>query len=39
VSKRKLQGGSNLLSALASTIGMTVGVGLPMAMVIIWVCS
>jgi hypothetical protein len=38
MSKRDLQG-SNLLSALVSTIGMAVGVGLPMAMVIIWVCS
>ena len=31
--------GTDLLSALALTIGNALGVGLPLAVLIIWVCS
>jgi len=36
---RELQAGASLLSAFAAMIGGAVGVGLPMALIIIWVCS
>ena len=36
---RELEAGVNLLSAFALMIGGALGVGLPMALVIIWVCS
>jgi hypothetical protein len=29
----------NLLSALASTIGGAIGIGVPLALLIIWLCS
>jgi hypothetical protein len=35
----ELRAGVNLLSAFALTIGGALGVGLPMTLVIIWVCS
>jgi hypothetical protein len=38
MSGREVQAG-NLLSAFALTIAGALGVGLPMALVIIWVCS
>jgi hypothetical protein len=34
-----VQAETNLLSAFALTIASTLGVGLPMALVIIWICS
>jgi hypothetical protein len=39
MSRRGVQVEDNLLSAFALTIGGALGVGLPMALVIIWVCS
>ena len=39
MTKRELQVEDNLLSAFAITIGGALGVGLPMALVIIWLCS
>jgi hypothetical protein len=39
MSGREIQADDNLLSALASMIGGALGVGLPIALVIIWVCS
>jgi hypothetical protein len=39
MSRREVQVEDNLLSAFALTIGGALGVGLPMALVIIWVCS
>lgn len=39
MSVRELQAGANLLSAFALMIGSAFGIGLPMALVIIWVCS
>jgi hypothetical protein len=36
---REIQADDNLLSAFASMIAGALGVGLPMALVIIWVCS
>jgi len=39
MSGRAVWAGTSLLSALVSTIGGAVGVGLPMALVIIWICS
>lgn len=39
MSRRKVQADNNLLSAFASIIGGALGVGLPMAVVIIWACS
>jgi hypothetical protein len=39
MSGHELQAAENLLSAFALTIGGALVVGLPMAFVIIWVCS
>jgi hypothetical protein len=39
MSRREGQVDDSLLSAFALTIGGALGVGLPMALVIIWVCS
>jgi hypothetical protein len=39
MSGREIQADDNLLSAFVSMIGGALGVGLPMALVIIWVCS
>jgi shikimate kinase len=39
MSKREARAGDNLLSAFALTIGGALGVGLPMTLVIIWLCS
>jgi hypothetical protein len=39
MSSREVQSDDNLLSAFALMIGGALGVGLPMALVIIWVCS
>jgi hypothetical protein len=39
MSSREVQADDNLLSAFALMIGGAFGVGLPMALVIIWVCS
>ena len=39
MSVRELQAGANLLSAFALMIGGALGVGFPMTLVIIWVCS
>lgn len=39
MSGREIQVDDNLLSAFASMIAGALGVGLPMALVIIWVCS
>jgi hypothetical protein len=36
---REMQPEANLLSAFALTIGGALGVGLPIALVIIWLCS
>lgn len=35
----EIQADDNVLSAFASMIGGALGVGLPMALVIIWICS
>jgi hypothetical protein len=37
--RREVQAEDNLLSAFALMIADALGVGLPMALVIIWVCS
>jgi hypothetical protein len=39
MSGRQLQAGADILSALAIMIGGAFGVGISMALVIIWVCS
>jgi hypothetical protein len=39
MSGRAVWAGTTLLSALVTTIGGAVGVGLPVAVVIIWICS
>jgi hypothetical protein len=39
MSLREVQAEDNLLSAFALTIAGAFGVGFPMALVIIWVCS
>ena len=39
MSGRAVWAGTTLLSAFVTTIGAAVGVGLPMAVVIIWICS
>jgi hypothetical protein len=39
MSRREVQVEDSFLSAFALTIGGALGVGLPMALVIIWVCS
>lgn len=39
MSRRATQADDNLLSAFALMIGGALGVGLPMALVIIWLCS
>jgi hypothetical protein len=39
MSVREFQAGLNLLSAIALMIGGAIGVGFPMTLVIIWVCS
>lgn len=39
MSGREIQADDNVLSAFASMIGGALGVGLPMALVIIWICS
>ena len=39
MSGRAVWAGTSLLSAFVSTIGGAVGVALPMAVVIIWICS
>jgi hypothetical protein len=39
MSVRKFRAGGNLLSAIALMIGGALGVGFPMTLVIIWVCS
>jgi hypothetical protein len=39
MSRRVVQAEANLLSAFALTIAGTLGVGLPMTLVIIWICS
>jgi hypothetical protein len=39
MSVRELDTRANLLSAFASVIGGALGIGLPMALLIIWVCS
>jgi len=39
MSRRVVQAEANLLSAFALMIASTLGVGLPMALVIIWICS
>jgi hypothetical protein len=39
MSRRVVQAEANLLSAFAMTIAGTLGIGLPMAMLIIWICS
>jgi hypothetical protein len=39
MSRREAQAEDNLLSAFALTIGGAFGIGLPMALVIIWLCS
>jgi hypothetical protein len=39
MSRREVQAEENLLSAFVLMIGGALGVGLPMALVIIWICS
>jgi hypothetical protein len=39
MSRRAVQAEENLLSALALMIANVLGVGLPMALLIIWICS
>jgi hypothetical protein len=39
MSRHEAQAEDNLLSAFALTIGGALGVGLPMTLVIIWLCS
>jgi len=39
MSRREIQADENLLAAFALTIGGALGAGLPMALLIIWVCS
>ena len=39
VSGREFQAAANVLSAFALTIGGALGAGLPMALLIIWLCS
>ena len=39
MSSREVQADDNLLSAFALMIGGALGVGFPMALVIIWICS
>jgi hypothetical protein len=39
MSRREVQAEANLLSALAFMIGGAVGAGLPIALLIIWICS
>ena len=39
MSVREFQAAVNLLSAIALMIGGAIGVGFPMTLVIIWVCS
>ena len=39
MSRREVQADENLLAAFALTIGGALGAGLPMALLIIWVCS
>jgi hypothetical protein len=39
VSGREFQADANVLSAFALTIGGALGAGLPMALLIIWLCS
>jgi hypothetical protein len=39
MSRREVQAEANLLSAFALMIGGALGAGLPMALVIIWICS
>jgi hypothetical protein len=39
MSLHELQSAENLLSALALMIGGALAIGLPMALVIIWICS
>jgi hypothetical protein len=39
MSGRTLQSDGNLLSAIALMIGGTLGVGVPVTLVIIWICA
>jgi hypothetical protein len=39
MSGREVQADANLLSALASIIVRALGIGIAMALVIVWVCS
>jgi len=39
MSSHELQYAENLLSAFALTIGGALAIGLPMALVIVWICS
>jgi hypothetical protein len=39
MSRRAVQADDNLLSAFALMIGGALGIGLPIALVIIWLCS
>jgi hypothetical protein len=39
MAERMVRADANLLSAFALMVGGALGVGLPMALVIIWVCS
>jgi hypothetical protein len=39
MSRREAQVEDNLLSALALTVGGALGVGLPLTLLIIWLCS
>jgi hypothetical protein len=39
MSARELRSQGNLLSAVASMIGGAIGISVPLALVIIWVCS
>jgi hypothetical protein len=36
---RELRYGENLFAAFASMIGGTIGIGVPLALLIIWLCS
>jgi hypothetical protein len=36
---RELRYGENLLAAFASIVGSAIGIGFPLALLIIWLCS
>jgi hypothetical protein len=39
MSRREVQADANLVSAVGLIIGGTLGIGLPVTLVIIWICS